>query len=144
MTWTSSPKDSVFGLSLLFVIGGSVAGSIAASSWSAVRDTEYRVEPAWAAVGIVVFFGATYAAPYAVNGLLHRAWSSYTRRAGPPVSAALETTAAVLAWGTLVAAFTVPCTLAVVAAALAVATDLKLAGAAVRRWAHRTGNGTLR
>lgn len=144
MTWTSSPKDSVVGLSLLFVIGGSVAGSIAASSWSAVRDIEYRVEPAWAAVGIVVFFGAAYAALYAVNGLLHRVRSSYTRRAGPATSAALETAAVVLAWGALVSAFIVPNALAVVAAALAVAVALKVAGVALRRWPHRIGNGTLR
>lgn len=122
MSWASSPKDSVFGLSLLFVIGGSVAGSIAASSWLAIRDAQYRAEPAWATVGIIVFFGAAYASLYAVNGLFHRLRSSYARREGPAVAAVLDTAAAVLAWGTVVSAFIVPSTLAVVAAALTDAT----------------------
>lgn len=137
MSWTSSPKDSIAGLTLLLFFGGALTISIAIAAWSAVTDVRYEVVPGWALVGVLIFIGSAYAAVYATTGLLRRVRTSYLGRKGPAFSAVLETAAAVLAWGTAVSILFAP-NVIVVAVAFLVALTLKLAGFGFRRGYKRT------
>ncbi len=61
-----------------------MANSIVASSWSTVRDAQYRVEPVWTMVGFVVFIvpstlavvasALAVAAALKIDGVAVRRW----------------------------------------------------------------------
>lgn len=107
MSWTSSPKDSVFGLTLLLIVGWSLIYAIAGAAWSVVRGDQYEVQPGWLLAGILGFSFGLYAFAYAVNGLCKRLVVAHTRREGPIASARMDTVAVVLAWTAVVSAFVV-------------------------------------
>lgn len=133
MSWTSSPKDSPIGLTVLLVLGSMLTVPLIVAGVRLMTTNDVDPSPGEALLGVVVACLGLYTTVYAVNGLIRRLRSYSDRRSGPPVAARLEVATVVLAYVALVTGVLglVPWT--AVAAALVVAVVSSLSAMLVRR-----------